>query len=209
MPNLPANRSKTSPLGRNSRGLVHGGVAEISEPGATGEIFQSHYAFGKKKKNAHDKARVRLSVRKTGAGPPSVDLRPLERRRPLSRDGEGRMKWREHQHATARLPVRACGWSLRPHLPPPLPLPSPAIWGGGALIWAPCSCSSPGAPCWARTSRRPPASAGSSSGRFCCTRAASRWSLWKEPGGAGAGARRRRRLADALALPGGGRLTFR
>lgn len=62
------------------------------------------------------------------------------------------------------------------------------------LTWPPYSCSDPGALCWVCTSRRPPGSFCSSSERFCCRPAASRWSLWTAPGG------RRRRRQDVNGL---------
>ncbi len=51
------------------------------------------------------------------------------------------------------------------------------------FTWPPYSCSDPGALCWVYTSRQPPGSFCSSSERFCCTLAASRWSLWTVPEG--------------------------
>lgn len=38
------------------------------------------------------------------------------------------------------------------------------------------------APCWGRTSRRPRGWSCSASTQTCCRRAASRWTLWTEPG---------------------------
>lgn len=51
------------------------------------------------------------------------------------------------------------------------------------FTWPPYSCSDLGALYWVYTSRQPLGSLCSSSEQFCCTPAASRWSLWTAPGG--------------------------
>ncbi len=51
------------------------------------------------------------------------------------------------------------------------------------FTWPPYSCSDLEALYWVYTNRQPLGSLCSSSEQFCCTPAASRWSLWTAPGG--------------------------